>query len=234
MKLYGVIARRLLVNYRLDPTVAESLLPEGLHVQQHRGYAVAGICIIQLEKMRPLWVPEALGTSSFNAAHRIAVVLPNGEPGVYVPRRETNSTLARHFGSRFVGGDYGRAQFQSRTGVGTWSIEIDGGDLHVNVVGAESPVLSPGSIFKTVDEASSFFQRGGRGFSPDASGALREVELAVDDWHVDPFEARVHASSFFDSLPKGTVEYDHALLMRGARHSWNTGRDCASARASLH
>ncbi|MDF2434699.1 MAG: hypothetical protein JWP44_4330, partial [Mucilaginibacter sp.] len=41
------IERRLLINYRLDPGVAQSLLPDTLRPQLVRGSAVAGICLLR-------------------------------------------------------------------------------------------------------------------------------------------------------------------------------------------
>ena len=43
----SVIERRLLVNYRVDPGVARSLLPAPLRPQVVNGWAVAGICLIR-------------------------------------------------------------------------------------------------------------------------------------------------------------------------------------------
>jgi hypothetical protein len=50
----SVIERRLLVNYRVDPAAAASLLPTPLRPQLVNGWAVAGICLIRagLEERR--------------------------------------------------------------------------------------------------------------------------------------------------------------------------------------
>ena len=45
--------RRLLINYRRDPAVAETLLPSGLRPQLVDGSAVARICLLRLGAMRP-------------------------------------------------------------------------------------------------------------------------------------------------------------------------------------
>jgi len=49
----SVIERRLLVNYRVDPEVAASLLPAPLRPQLVNGWAVAGVCLIRLRRLRP-------------------------------------------------------------------------------------------------------------------------------------------------------------------------------------
>src|SRR5205823_3139369 len=71
--LRGVIDRRILVNYRVNPDVLQAVLPPPFHPKLVRGVAVAGICLIRLRGIRPAFVPSWLGISSENAAHRMAV-----------------------------------------------------------------------------------------------------------------------------------------------------------------
>jgi len=69
----GMIKRRLLVNFRADPEVVQRILPEPFKPKLHAGHAIGGVCLIRLEKIRPAGLPEIVGLSSENAAHRIAV-----------------------------------------------------------------------------------------------------------------------------------------------------------------
>jgi len=69
----GVIDRRILVNFTVDPAVAAKLLPRPFRPKLVNGFAVAGICLIRLKQIRPRGWPAILGISSENAAHRIAV-----------------------------------------------------------------------------------------------------------------------------------------------------------------
>lgn len=52
-RLSSTIERRLLVNYRVDPSVAAALLPAPLRPQLVRGQAVAGICLLRIGGVRP-------------------------------------------------------------------------------------------------------------------------------------------------------------------------------------
>ncbi|MDQ3009459.1 MAG: DUF2071 domain-containing protein [Acidobacteriota bacterium] len=70
----GIIRRRILVNYRVSPEVIQRLLPSRFRPKLYAGYAVAGICLIRLEHMRPQNLPAVVGISSENAAHRIAML----------------------------------------------------------------------------------------------------------------------------------------------------------------
>jgi hypothetical protein len=77
--LCGIIERRMLVNYRVDPAVLAATLPPPFRPKLHRGYGAAGICLIRLRRVRPRFVPSWLGISSENAAHRAAVEWDEGE-----------------------------------------------------------------------------------------------------------------------------------------------------------
>jgi hypothetical protein len=71
--LAATIERRILVNYRVDPDVLALLLPPPFRPVVVGGYGIAGICLIRLSGVRPAGVPRALGVTSENAAHRVAV-----------------------------------------------------------------------------------------------------------------------------------------------------------------
>ena len=90
-KVHGVIRRRLLVNFRVEPALMQRNLPAPFRPKLHDGHAVAGICLIRLEEIRPKRFPRVVGLSSENAAHRVAVVWEDADgphEGVYIPRRE--------------------------------------------------------------------------------------------------------------------------------------------------
>ena len=90
--LAGVVDRRLLINYSVDPGVIAAILPRPFRPQLVRGRAVAGICLIRLRNMRPAGLPSWIGLTSENAAHRVAVEWdgPDGiRNGVYIPRRDS-------------------------------------------------------------------------------------------------------------------------------------------------
>ena len=72
--IQGLIRRRILANFRIDPQVAQQQLPSRFRPKLHEGFAVAGICLIWLEQIRPKPIPDIIGLSSENAAHRIAVL----------------------------------------------------------------------------------------------------------------------------------------------------------------
>ncbi len=68
----GVIERRILVNYRVDPKVLASVLPDPFRPKVVNGAGMAGVCLIRLKLIRHRLLPSFVGISSENAAHRIA------------------------------------------------------------------------------------------------------------------------------------------------------------------
>ena len=74
----GVIDRRILINYRVDPEILAKILPPPFRPKTVDGAGIAGVCLIRLKHIRPYWFPSLAGISSENAAHRIAVEWDEG------------------------------------------------------------------------------------------------------------------------------------------------------------
>jgi hypothetical protein len=110
----GVIDRRVLVNYRVDPGVLAPLLPAPFRPKVVRGVGMVGICLTRLREVRPTFFPSWLGISSENAAHRAAVEWEEGgavREGVYVRRRDTSSWINSLAGGRLFPGLHHHARF---------------------------------------------------------------------------------------------------------------------------
>ncbi|MET0425659.1 MAG: DUF2071 domain-containing protein [Actinoplanes sp.] len=226
----GVVERRLLINYRTDPSVAARLVPAPLRPQLVNGHAVAGICLIRLGRLRPHPLPPVAGLRTENAAHRIAVEwdTPDGvATGVYIPRRDTGSWGTALAGGRLFPGEQHRARFtvsESDAQVAVAFRSVDGtGEVDVRV----RPVPDwPGStLFGSLAEASDFFRRGAAGYSATAGGCtLDGLELRSTAWTIEPTEVTEAHSSFFTDtalFPPGSAHLDGALLMRNVPVTWH-------------
>ena len=226
----GVIARRLLVNFRVSPDVLAGLLPEPFRPKLVGGAGMAGICLIRLEKVRPLGLPGSIGMASENAAHRIAVEWnEHGKTreGVYIPRRDTDLFFNRVLGGRLFPGWSHPADFEvedDRLRVRI-TVRDHEGKMSLSVDGCLAEALPPGSAFRSVDEASSFFRTGAVGWSPSRRPDVCEgVELCCDTWMVAPFAISSVVSTYFDDrrlFPPGSIEFDCAMLMRDISHEWH-------------
>ena len=224
----GIIDRRVLVNFRVEPQALAAVLPAPLRPKLVHGYGIGGICLIRLRDIRPRFVPSGLGIQSENAAHRIAVQWNGDREGVFVPRRDTSSWLNGLAGGRIFPGVHHRSRFAVREEHPSYSIGITGADgaplLQVEATAAAS--LPSSSVFSTLAEASCFFEAGSVGFSPSREpGVLDALELRTKTWAMEPLAVANVSSSFFgDSsrFPLGSVQFDSAFLMRQIEHEWHT------------
>jgi Uncharacterized conserved protein (COG2071) len=233
----GVIKRRLLVNFRADAAVVRRLLPRPFVPKLHRGHAIAGICLIRLEQIRPRGLPAFLGISSENAAHRFAVEWKDEEgverEGVYIPRRDTDSTLTTLVGGRLFPGEHHAAHFTVLDDGRHIELSMQSRDdaTVVRVVGDDSEALPAASCFASLAEASAFFETGSLGYSDTAEGSsLDGLVLTTVGWKVRALAIAEVQSSYFaaeDRFPKGSIEFDHALVMRDLRHEWSAARELA-------
>lgn len=220
-EIEGVIRRRLLVNFRVDADVAQRILPSPFRPKLVAGQAMAGICLIRLEAIRPKGFPKRLGIASENAAHRIAVVWDeDGRPceGVYIPRRDSNSFINRIAGGRLFPGQLGSARFVVHDNGDAVDLRMESNDgaIRVRVSGHGAESLPQNSVFGSPGQASDFFEAGAVG---DA------VKLRTEQWSVAPFDIDNVESSFFSDqslFPTGTVEFDCVLVMRNIEHRWHS------------
>jgi Uncharacterized conserved protein (COG2071) len=227
-KVHGVIRRRLLVNFRIDPDVAQAQLPKPFRPKLHDGYAVGGICLIRLEEIRPRFMPRLLGLSSENAAHRFAVRWTDdaGEhEGVYIPRRDSGSLMNHLAGGRLFSGEHHRATFTVTDADEAIDLRMQSADgaVSLHVAAAAAPELTIGSIFDSVARASAFFEPGSLGFSPLSDGTLEGTMLRTHEWAVRPLRVDAVESSWFadaSRFPPGSITFDCALLMRNIAHEW--------------
>jgi len=226
----GLIRRRLLVNFRADPTVVQRLLPAPFQPKLHKGQAIAGVCLIRLEQIRPAGLPAFLGIASENAAHRFAITW-GGQEGVYIPRRDTGSMLNHLGGGRIFPGEHHHARFDVRDDGRDidFTMRSDDGAVRVHLRGRETSQLPATSIFGSLEESSRFFEGGSLGYSVTSDPQrLDGLTLKALRWEVRALEIESVESSYFSDpafFPPGSVEFDHALVMRDIPHEWHSAAD---------
>lgn len=161
--IQGVIRRRILANFRVEPKVMQQQLPSRFRPKLHHNYAVAGICLIRLEHIRPRFVPESIGLNSENAAHRVAVLWDEEgvtREGVFISRRDTNSQLNHLLGGRIFPGEHHQASFSVSESESEISLSLESTDatVVVKLEGNTANALPSTSIFSSLAEASTFQQ----------------------------------------------------------------------------
>jgi hypothetical protein len=238
----GVIDRRILVNYHVDPNVLAPLLPAPFRPKIIHRVGMVGICLIRLKKVRPTSFPSWLGVWSENAAHRTAVEWDDHgvvRDGVYVRRRDTNSWLNALVGGRIFPGIHHHAQFTVKESADRFEVALrsDDGATSMSVRGRRTDQLAASSVFRSLEEASAFFQAGSLGYSATGDPSrFQGLELRCLNWQVGPLEVEEVRSSFFEEaslFPRGSIAFDCALLMRGIEHEWHGREDLCCARGGL-
>lgn len=236
----GVIKRRFLLNYRADPKVVKPLLPAPFSPKLYHGYAIVGVCLVRLESLRPRGLPAWLGVNSENAVHRIASerIDSNGHSheGIFVVRRDTDLWLSTILPGNFSGGGYHRAQFtieESATHVEFTCRSVDK-TTEIIFSGDDALQLPASSCFKSLQE--DFFRSGNSGSSLiEDTKSLGGIALEAKEWKIRPFHINRLSCSFFNDkrrFPEGSIEFDHALVMRDVAHAWHL--EPATSRAPRH
>jgi hypothetical protein len=229
--IHGIIDRRVLLNYRIDPTTLERVLPRPFKPKLFDSYGVGGVCMIRFKHLRPRSIPEWLGLNSENAAHRIAVQWQqDGEikEGVFIPRRDTNSWFNRTFGGKVFPGIFHGSRFETSESDSTVSLRImcEDGTIEVSFAGHLTDKIPTTSIFPSLEAAAGFFSLGATGYSAtNTEGQFHGMELRSVNWNVAPLAIDNAFSSFFcdeQRFPQGSIKLDCALLMREIEHEWHS------------
>ncbi|MCW4469694.1 DUF2071 domain-containing protein [Flavobacterium sp. MFBS3-15] len=224
--IHGYIDRRILINYTIDAEVARKVIPAPFRPKLCEGKAIGGICLIRLKHIKPKGLPDLVGIASENGAHRFAVEWDEGggtKEGVFIPRRDTSSFTNAIAGGRIFPGKHHLAKFDVKEANGNYNIAFTSDDATQIAIEAKVIGTYPeNSIFKSLDEASGFFEKGCIGYSPNKNN-FDGVCLTTYKWEMIPLEVASVKSSYFENeamFPKGSVVFDNALLMKNIEHEW--------------
>ena len=227
----GILERRILLNYSLDPEYLKKFLPAPFKPRLFNGVGVGGICMIRFAGLRPKFVPTFLGIDSENAAHRIAIeweIKGQKFEGVYIPKRNTASQFNYLTGGRIFPGIFQMSQFDVNEQGDNYQLRITPKEQNQHLVdfrGEVSQHLSASSIFPDLKIASDFLAKGAIGYSLFADKTHSQgMELRMLDWDIQAMnikKASVHLFEDSLSFPNGTARLDSAMLMKNLRHEWH-------------
>jgi hypothetical protein len=207
-------------------------IPESLELNLVNGFAMVGLCLIRMERLRPSFMPFEFGLCSENIAHRVAVnYRENGEtkPGVFIWRRETDSRLIAALGGRAFSGVHQRAEISIDEHGNEIKLEARtaNGEADVALHAATTPEWNPTRLFPSFEMASDFLRAGCCGFSlGHDESSLEALTLRTLSWEMTPLVLKSLTSAFYEDeerFPAGSIALDHALLMRGIALEWHPG-----------
>jgi hypothetical protein len=229
--LSGIIDRRMLINYKVDPGVVKKLLPVNLEPLIVNGYASAGICLLRLKEIAIKYIPSFLGITSENAAHRFLVKWKeNGKEcqGVYIPRRDTDSLLNIWLAGKIFYWPHYAAKFETKEADGNYYLKMQSKDLKTEVMvrAKLSNAFPLDSMFDSIEHASACFQNCPIGYSPSTiPNRFKIIQLKTKTWAVKPLHVEELQSSFFQDkalFPSHTIHFDNALFMENIEHEWHS------------
>jgi hypothetical protein len=90
LAMTATFRRCFYVHFAIAPDVIRRCLPPILEPDLYNGRAFVSVAIVQLEGMRPTWLPTWLGVTYNQALYRVAVRY-NGERGVYFLRSDADN-----------------------------------------------------------------------------------------------------------------------------------------------
>lgn len=134
-------------------------------------------------------------------------------------------------GGKIFPGEHHRAAFTAQQTDSAINLEMKSmdGQVAVRIAGTITDRLPESSIFSSLSEASSFFETGSLGYSVTGdSSRLDGLKLETKQWRVEALNVNEVNSSYFANesmFPKGSVEFDHALIMRNIEHEWHSAPD---------
>ncbi|MGG9963692.1 DUF2071 domain-containing protein [Ferruginibacter sp. SUN106] len=226
--MHGFIDRRILINFTAAPVDVEKIIPFPFRPKIYENKAIVGICLIRLKNIKPKGLPDFIGISSENGAHRIAVEWDEEgqvKEGVYIPRRDTSSRFNTIVGGRIFPGKYHLAKYNVIEKDKNYHIDFTSSDkTQISIDATEVNTFDPNSIFETLENASGFFEKGAVGYSPNGK-KFEGLKLETYNWKVKPLAVSNVQSGFFENetiFPKGSVKFDNALLMTRLEHEWHT------------
>ena len=225
--IHGFIDRRILINFTADPKDVERILPYPFRPKIYKSKGIVGICLIRLKNIKPKGFPDFMGISSENGAHRIAVEWDEAglvKEGVFIPRRDTSLRLNTIIGGRLFPGKHHLTKFNVIESSTNYHIDFTSSDqTDISIDAIEVETFDTNSIFETLENVSKFFENGSVGYSPNGN-RFEGLKLKTYKWKVKPLTVSKVRSSFFEDekiFPKGSINFDNALLMTKVEHEWH-------------
>jgi len=226
--IHGLLDRRILINFTADAKVIGTILPAPFRPKLYKEKAIVGICLIRLKNVKPKGLPDFLGISSENGAHRIAIEWDEDgqvKQGVFIPRRDTSLKLNTIVGGRIFPGKHHLAKFNVVETDDNYHVDFTSSDdTRISIDARKAKTFDTNSIFETLENASNFFEKGELGYSPNKT-KFEGLKLQAYKWTVKPLEVTYVESSFFENeqlFPKGSIKFDNALLMTKIEHEWHS------------
>jgi Uncharacterized conserved protein (COG2071) len=230
--------RALVLTYAFPPQVLEPLVPKGLALDIWRGYGFLAIALVQTERMRPSFLPAAMGRAFFLSGYRIFTRLASGASlrGLRILRSETDRWLMASAGNLLTHYNYSlcESHVEERGGEIRWTVKTPHGDADLDVIArgigpaAELSVALPASSpFRSMAEARRF--AGPLPYTFDAeeeTGSIVAIQAVRQRWKPTPVEVDVRRCTFLERKPflSASPVLANAFYVHDVDYKWLRGR----------
>jgi len=221
-----------LVNFALRPDVLASRLPDHVRPDVHDGWSYLSIVITEMERMRPAFLPRALGITYTQVVYR-AVVLCGRERGVCFVRSDADSALMVLAGNALTFFRFYRAAvtWSFSHGITRFSLRPRGGEAagvdaeyDLNEATHEMPATSR---FTTLDGAQRFLTELHIAFGTKRrDGMIDAVRLQRSDWRSSVVRDRLGSYEAMTSgvlFGPGEAELDSVFYVERLNYHWHRG-----------
>lgn len=227
----------LVLTYAFPPEVLEPLLPEGLALDTWRGSGFLAIALVATERMRPSFLPAAMGSDFFLSGYRIFTRLAGGESlrGLRILRSDTDRPLMVRGGNLLTHYNYSlcSAAVEESGDELRWTVRTAKGDADLEVVARglnENAALPAGSPFGSMAEARRFAGPLPYTFDMEAeTGSIIAIRAVRQEWDPRPVEVEVRRCSFLEREPFCLVGpvLANAFYVHDVNYKWLRGRRVA-------
>ncbi len=201
----------LVLTYAFPESLLVPLMPPGLVLDTYEGFGFVAIAMVQTQRLRPVFVPRALGQDFFLTGYRI---FARFEPaagrklrGLRILRSDVNRRLMVWLGNLLTHYKYRKASVVLREDGEALDIKIEtpGAEADLRVIAdlASGPAPLPnGSPFRDARDARKF--AGPLPFTFDyekETHSIVVIEGVRQDWNPQPINVEVRRNTFFDQMP---------------------------------
>lgn len=221
----------LVLTYAFPREVLEPLLPAGLTLDAYGECGFLAIALVQTERLRPVFLPAALGQNFFLSGYRIFTRLNGSVRGLRILRSDTDRRLMVVAGNLLTHYRYRlyRASLTERDGAIEWNIRTPGGEADLDVLAhiADGPAPLPeGSPFSNSKDARRFAGPLPYTFDYEAeTHSIVRIRGVRQNWNPMPVAVTVRENSFLKRKPFCDVTpiLANAFYLRDVPYRWERG-----------
>jgi hypothetical protein len=218
----------LVLAYSVPASALEPLLPPTLEPDRHGDLGFVAAAFVQTERMRPSFLPPALGLDFLLGGYRIFVRVAGRQSlrGLYILRSDTDSRVLTFVGNVLTSYRYRTVDASCRCENGILELEVRPGVRISADLGRRPSPLPPGSPFASLTEARRFAGPLPYTFHHEPeTGLLLSVRGVRSAWSPEPVAVDVGELAFFTAERFGVEPtLANAFYVGDIDYRWERGK----------